>query len=266
MELPRFLQWTDRFVYERDVTPLSGWFAPWVTVTCYFVGLRILQWRMKDRKAMEFPRLLFLHNIVLSAASSVVFAFMAYILWMKHSIRGYGLREMICGVQMHEEGGSLKLAYYINYWFKYYELLDTILLVLRKKPVMFLHEYHHAATLVLTWSQLREHSTVQWMPIGINLFVHIVMYYYYAVSAVGIRVWWKKYLTTLQILQFVVDVVACSYAYAIFIANGMSYAACYGTQVGAVTGILILTSYLILFIQFYFRTYGKAPKRGAKQD
>jgi hypothetical protein len=61
--------------------------------------------------------------------------------------------------------------------------LDTFLLVARKKPVTFLHEYHHAATLVLCWIQQREYSTVQWVPILLNLGVHVIMYYYFAMTA-----------------------------------------------------------------------------------
>ena len=41
----------------------------------------------------------------------------------------------------------------------------------------------------------------------LNTFVHIIMYFYYMVSAMGPRyarfIWWKKYLTTIQMIQFI---------------------------------------------------------------
>lgn len=40
--------------------------------------------------------------------------------------------------------GPIGLAAYIFYLSKYYEFVDTFILVLRKKPVIFLHVYHHA--------------------------------------------------------------------------------------------------------------------------
>ena len=121
--------------------------------------------------------------------------------------------------------GLLVFLYYLNYLTKYLELSDTVLLCLRGKPLPFLHVYHHAATLVLTWTQLVAKSGVQWIPIVLNLMVHVPMYYYYAVSrpaaspsrlltsgaqvaTLGFSPWWKKYLTSAQIVQFCIDVPA----------------------------------------------------------
>ena len=46
-----------------------------------------------------------------------------------------------------------------------------------------------------------------------NLAVHVAMYYYYARTAISSRpIWWKKYLTTLQIIQFVIDITIIFFA------------------------------------------------------
>ena len=44
--------------------------------------------------------------------------------------------------------GPIYFIYFVNYIFKYVELIDTFLLALRGKPIQFLHIYHHAATLI----------------------------------------------------------------------------------------------------------------------
>lgn len=50
-----------------------------------------------------------------------------------------------CDQKPHQlDKGRLIFFYYINYLTKYYELLDTALLVLRGKPVAVFHMYHHA--------------------------------------------------------------------------------------------------------------------------
>lgn len=98
------------------------------------------------------------------------------------------------------------------WWFffsKVVELLDTVFFVLRKKQnqVSFLHVYHHSVTCFFCWAYLKYMPDEQGVVIGaLNSFVHIIMYFYYMVAAMGPKyqkfIWWKKYMTWIQLTQF----------------------------------------------------------------
>ena len=97
---------------------------------------------------------------------------------------------------------------------KLIELLDTVFFVMRKKQrqISFLHVYHHGMMPICAWIGVRfvpgGHGTLLGV---INSFIHILMYTYYMLSAFGPEVqkylWWKKYLTSLQLVQFTIILV-----------------------------------------------------------
>lgn len=101
----------------------------------------------------------------------------------------------------------------LGWWFffmKFVEFSDTIFFVLRKKNshISTLHVVHHAVVPIAVWGGLRiEPGSYNYFFPLINTIVHTVMYSYYGLAALGPKVqrflWWKKYLTTFQMIQFV---------------------------------------------------------------
>ncbi|XP_034827564.1 very long chain fatty acid elongase AAEL008004-like [Maniola hyperantus] len=97
---------------------------------------------------------------------------------------------------------------WLYYFIKIVDLLDTVFFVLRKKfsQVSFLHVYHHLGMCLLGYIGTKYVPGGHGIMLGfINSLVHAVMYSYYLISIVRpewVRIWWKKYITQLQILQF----------------------------------------------------------------
>jgi len=172
------------------------------------------------------------------------------------------LFDVYCDEKVQFNYGRIYFFYYINYLFKFWELIDTALLVLRGKPTPFLHVYHHASTLVLCWSQMRAESCLQWIPMVINLTVHVIMYGYFALTAIGIHPSWKRYLTSLQITQFIIALLLCAGGLMMRILGELvgikAFPLCHGCYEGAFFGLFILGSYLYLFRLLYQATYSKS--------
>jgi len=252
----------DKFEFVPGETPFSTLQETVGMIVLYYAVIFGGKEWMKNRPAYKLNGLFMAHNFLMTAVSGALLVLfieqLTPTLWRK------GLYDGICG-----SGGwtrPLVTLYYLNYLNKYVELLDTVFLFLKKKPLTFLHCYHHPATALLCYTQLIGHTSVSWVPITLNLTVHVVMYWYYFQTARGVRVWWKEWITRLQIAQFVIDlgfVYFASYDYfsSTYMPSLPHVGKCAGEPFAAATGCAILSSYLVLFILFYLATYKTASKR-----
>jgi hypothetical protein len=95
---------------------------------------------------------------------------------------------------------------WIFYLSKFYEVLDTAIIIAKGKRSTTLQTYHHSGAMLSMWAGMRYMSPPIWMFVLVNSGIHAMMYTYYTVSALGFRVpnAVKRSLTSLQILQFVV--------------------------------------------------------------
>ena len=274
----------EKFVFVPGTTPFSTLGACATMLATYYVTIFAGREFMKKREPFSLNGLFMVHNLYLTIISGVLLAL--FIEQLVPTLWRNGVFYAICD---HRGGWTTPLVnlYYVsflvpsiwlsrelissdqlNYLTKYVELLDTIFMVLKKKPLTFLHTYHHGATALLCFTQLIGLTSVSWVPITLNLLVHVVMYWYYFQAARGIKIWWKKYITMLQIVQFVIDlgfVYFASYTYftSTYFPRMPSAGKCAGEEFAAFAGMGILSSYLLLFISFYFATY-KQEKNQAK--
>uniref|UniRef100_A0A1B6FUC0 Elongation of very long chain fatty acids protein n=1 Tax=Cuerna arida TaxID=1464854 RepID=A0A1B6FUC0_9HEMI len=146
---------------------------------------------------------------------------------------------------------------------KFMDLVDTVFFVLRKKQdhVTFLHVYHHSAMALFSWATLKYLRGEQAVLLGfMNALVHVVMYTYYFLAALGERVrrylWWKRYLTTMQIGQFIIGV---------FYLSSLIMMRCDLPRIFTYVWASQILVFLALFINFYIKTYVKRPTAAQRE-
>ena len=149
------------------------------------------------------------------------------------------------------------------------ELVDTVFLVLRKRPLMFLHWYHHILTMIYAFYSYPISPGFNRWGIYLNFFVHAFMYSYYFLRSMKIRVpgFVAQLITTLQILQFVISVGVLAHLGVLIYLQNVNCD--FVPNVFALATFMDVT-YLILFINFFLQSYilrgGKAKYRDTKKQ
>ncbi|CAD5215273.1 unnamed protein product [Bursaphelenchus xylophilus] len=137
---------------------------------------------------------------------------------------------------------------------KVFELVDTLFLILKKKPVIFLHWYHHAIVLVYCWhSAIMLTAASRWF-IMMNYAVHSVMYTYYGLTAYGLR--FPKLIsmsiTTLQTVQMIVGVYISCY---VALVKWYYHDVCHQSDSNLLFCFGIYLSFAVLFMNFFIKSY-----------
>ncbi len=90
-----------------------------------------------------------------------------------------------------------------------------------------------------------------------NSFIHFLMYYYYLVATVSSAPAWGKYLTQLQMVQFVTMIAQSSY---------LLWNACPYPRSVLVTYLVYIISLLIQFLNFYLSKHTPTSPKPAKKQ
>ncbi|XP_055933131.1 elongation of very long chain fatty acids protein 1-like isoform X1 [Argiope bruennichi] len=214
---------------------------------------------MRDQKPYNLRGPMIIYNFLLVAISAWIFINMGMLGWFtKYSWRcepiDYSYNPD--AIRMAEIGWY----FYIT---KFIEFADTIFFVLRKKESQIspLHVFHHSLVPITLW------FGIKFGPGGynsifafLNSFVHTWMYLYYGLSALGPSfqkyLWWKKYLTLLQMVQFILVFV--------FMFQLTFFPTCHVSKPLLALNVVQAIIFFVLFLNFYAGSY-KSSKRSQKQ-
>ncbi|XP_025416892.1 elongation of very long chain fatty acids protein 4-like [Sipha flava] len=248
----KFDEVADSWVFMRTPWPM------FIILAAYLLFvLKLGPNMMKNREPYNIKHIMMIYNLAQTAYN-------IYIISAVFLIPGTYtyLLNIVCIPDETESNRFYKRQFYIQSWHfvisKVFDLLDTVFFVLRKKQshVSFLHVYHHVNMVVTTWIFLRFIKGQQGALCGImNATIHAIMYSYYFLAALGPQVqkylWWKKYVTCLQIVQFIVGII---YGVYLFIYD------CDFPRLFSIYMIFDVLLFLYLFVAFYNRTYNQKQK------
>lgn len=207
---------------------------------------------MKNRNSFNLKYLILLYNLV-----QVGYNFWLLQLSTFEPLFWKNLFSFGCAQMTSQEEQNYKISICRACWhmtiLKIMDLLDTVFFILCKKQsnVTFLHVQHHILSVAILWVCgkyfMGQEFTVTFF---CNIIVHVIMYFYYFLAALGPAykkyLWWKKYLTTIQIIQFVIIIL---YMIASF------WLSCGYNQKLIWLLICNVSLNLVLFLNFYFHAY-----------
>lgn len=220
----------------------------------YLAMIVILKRVMANREALKLDGILRAWNLLLavfSIAGAVVMLAEAAQLRLD---KGYTLAQDLC-LTNEWTANPFLLLFCLS---KIPELVDTVFLLLRKRPVILLHWYHHFATMLYCWDAMTlAIATAAWFGI-LNLVVHSIMYsYYFAMTFAPVRARIPRsvapLITALQIVQMVAGLLIIVFAFyncpTTFLAPDAR------VHANLLAGIVMYLSYLVLFSWLFLERY-----------
>ncbi|OXA61886.1 elongation of very long chain fatty acids protein 6 [Folsomia candida] len=209
----------------------------------YIITIFGLKAFMSTRKALDLKRELFLWNLTLGIFSIVGFIRTAPEFFFVLSSEN-GFYKTIC----ERSGGNMPLAFWSLAFIlsKYVELGDTVFIVLRKRPLIFLQWYHHLMTMVMCWISAPYLEPISRYYVVMNYAVHSLMYPYFALKAINIQIprFVSNVITTCQLTQMIVGLFVNMYT--VYLINGAE-ADCYRHQVSMRLSFVVYGSFTVLF-------------------
>ena len=214
----------------------------------YIIYVKLIQKIKPNENNSTIKLLRKIHNINLSFLSLIIMLLMFKANYQENKL--YPLNNLIC--KSYNNNYYANIGSTIFLYSKYIEWIDTLFIHLSNKKISDLHYTHHMSTAFLLYYNINnEVGSHALIPIGLNCFVHIFMYYYFAFPY-GFMGNFRKLITQIQLVQHFI-VLSTS----IYIINLND---CKQNKYGIELCIILYSMYIIYFSRFYINTYIKKIK------
>jgi len=198
-------------------------------------------------------------NFLLTVFSIIGVTRTVPLLWSNLNTHGY--RQTICDSSWLDGPSGLWTAFFI--FSKFFELFDTVYLVVHKRKVIFLHWFHHVTVLLYCWHAYAVESAHGLWFAAMNFSVHSIMYcYYFLMLNKSVRPYVKKIgpaITTIQISQMAFGLLVSLSAWYYVGSNryGTGPSPCNIDPSNWKLGLAMYTCYFWLFVMLFSDKYIK---------
>jgi len=242
--------WFDAFAWVRFTG--DHWNVPLMAVSAYFILIPVLKWTVDKYGKWNVRNFAFYWNLSLSLFSWCGLA--ACVPVLISAVVQKGMYYTVCAPPQWYGNNLSGFFVMLFIYSKVAELLDTVLLLLAKKPVIALQWWHHSTVLLYCW-----HSYANCIATGIwfaamNYSVHAVMYGYFAITATKYRKCvtpFAIFITLAQLMQMLVGMYVTIKA-VFHQARGEE---CHVNKTNSVLGLGMYFSYFVLFFKLFLDNY-----------
>ena len=218
------------------------------TITFFYLTMCYFSYKYRDNiKAVDnkiMKNIVFIHNMNSIIMNSYIYIYVIYEV-INNNIHLYGNDPRIA----YEGLNHISYIFYIS---KYIDMIDTVIIILNKNfhQLSFLHVFHHSTmpTLILYIHKNVPYCGDMWYVVMYNSLIHIILYYYYLVTSIYGKkaISWGKYLTTMQLIQFV-----CCFTQQLASIMTNDFYPNYVRELN----LFYSSSMFCLFMNFYFKRY-----------
>jgi len=252
--------WEETSDRRANTFTLIGNGGPWRVILIVFIYLllvlKIVPEYMKNRKPYDLRKAMVTYNSMMVLLNGTGFLYGL-------KLTNFGAKTWECACRDENDNSwDTFIMIYLGYFYflsKFLDLIDTFFFVLRKKynHLTFLHLFHHGMMPFVAWVGFKYFHFNNGFTGLFNSFIHAIMYVYYALSAMGDDykkyTWWKKYLTQMQMIQFI-----CVLSHALY--STFNPNCCWSKTISIMEGTYA-SIFLYLFGSFYLKSYRASRKQ-----
>ncbi|GMR46567.1 hypothetical protein PMAYCL1PPCAC_16762 [Pristionchus mayeri] len=232
-------------------------------VIVYLVLIFSIKFWMRNRQPFNVKTPLSIWNFIIANLSGACALAMSYEYF--YTLYMFGVNSTICEARDEYFTGRIGYAVFVLMLVRLPEFIDSFFIVLRKQPLLFIHWYHHAVTLLVGWMTYSAGWPASVHLIFVNSVVHMVMYSYFFIASQGIRPWpiVAKTITFFQIMQFFMSLYGLIYVAITHFFYDMRD--CQVEPEQFTIHWMMVVSYTYLFIDFFITRYTDWGNKKSKE-